>query len=1048
MKLTEFFFKRSTFFWACMVIIVFAGIYSYIIMPKLEDPELSVKQAMVVTYYPGASAHEVELEVTSILEDELRALSNVSGIESISSENMSTITVNIDFAIPVEGLEQRWDILRRKVESATQRLPSGAYPPVVVDDVSDIYGMFYALSGDGYTYAEMEKYAELIKRELLELKGVKRITLFGTRDENVNIMLPKEMIARNSIYPVQIMTAIDSRNLPVNAGHYYSHGQLLRNEVGGKISSAEDVQELIMQTPSGQQVKLGDVAGVKREYADPQTNGFWVDGRPAIALCISMESGVVVVDVGKRVEARMAELEQRLPAGFEYEKIYFQPDRVSNAIDSFNWNLVISVLIVVLVLILTMGVKGGLIIGTGLALTVLMTFPILMMTGGTLQRISLGAFIVAMGMLVDNAVVVLDGILVDRGNGLPPKKILFRTAGNTAWPLLGATLIAIITFLPVALSDDTAGEYARDLFFVLAISLLASWLLAMTQIPVFAKIFLPIRMDGGQKPVKTKNQLDMPIHRVIRRALHFFMKHRMSTYLISLGCLAAAFAGFFSVKSIFFPDFDYNQLYVEYTLPPQTHPDRVKHDLLEISEKLSAYSEINKIAASQAQTPARYCLVRSINAVGNHYGELIVDFDNYRDAYRLLLEIQTRLREEYPDAYIRVRKYNFAVSTSHTVEGLFSGPDPQVLKELAGEGKKILRDCAIVDAYSVTDNWQPKGKSIYRDYSGQSAKRAGIARGDIANALLASAEGLPVGLMYENGKSLIINLKITNFDGNRIADQNDIPVWSTVPGPGLDEVNIAGILQGTATPDGVTDNMFRTVPLSQVTDSRQVEWEEAIVARYNGKRAIKVQCDPVAGEAPGEVLSNVKSRFEQIALPAGYSLQWLGEQKLQSTAFKNIFGFVPVALVLIVLILVLLFNDMRKILLIVLCLPFAFIGITPALLLSGAPFTFMGIIGALGLIGMLIKNSIVLLDEIARLTGEGMTPYDAVINSTVNRTRPVVMASTTTILGMLPLLFDPMYSSLAVVVVAGLTAGTIITLILLPVFYSLFFKIKKPSITA
>jgi multidrug efflux pump subunit AcrB len=1048
MKLTEFFFKRNTFFWTCMVMITFAGIYSYIIMPKLEDPELSVKQAMVVTYYPGASAHEVELEVTSILEDELRTLSNISEIESVSSENMSSITVNIDFAVPVEGLEQRWDILRRKVESAVQRLPSGSYPPVVVDDVSDIYGMFYALSGDGYTLAEMEKYAGFIKRELLELKGVKRITLFGTRAENVNITLPKEMIARNSIYPMQIMTTIDSRNQPVNAGHYYSDGQLLRNEVGGKIKSAGDVEGLIMQTPSGQQVKLGDIAGITREYANPQTNGFWVDGRPAMALCVSMEPGVVVTDVGKRVEARMTELEQRLPAGFEYEKIYFQPDRVSDAIGSFNWNLVISVLIVVLVLILTMGIRGGLIIGVGLLLTVLMTFPILVMTGGTLQRISLGAFIVAMGMLVDNAVVVLDGILVDRGNGLPPKIALFQTAKNTAWPLLGATLIAIITFLPVGLSNDTAGEYARDLFFVLAISLLVSWLLAMTQIPVFVKLFLPSRVNGGKKPKKIKNQLDTPIHRVIRRSLYFFMKRKLSTYLVSFGCLAVAFVGFFSVKSIFFPDFDYNQLYVEYTLPRQTHPDRVKHDLLEISKKLSAYGEINKVAASQAQTPARYCLVRSINAVGNNYGELIVDFDDYRDAYRLLPEIQTRLREEYPDAYVRVRKYNFAVSTSHTVEAMFSGPDPQVLRELAEKGKEIMRGCAVVDAYSVTDNWQPKGKSIYRDYAEQSAKRAGIARGDIAHALMASSEGLPIGLIYENDKSLTINLKVTNSDGSRITDQNDIPVWSMIPHVSLEEVSMGGVLQGTAILDDITDNMFRTTPLSQVTDNRQMEWEETIVARYGGKRAIKVQCDPIAGEAPGKVLSDVKDRFGQIDLPAGYSLQWLGEQKLQSSAFTNIFGFIPITLVLIILILVLLFNNMRKVLLVILCLPFAFIGITPALMISGTPFTFMGIIGAMGLMGMLIKNAIVLLDEITRLTKEGIDPYDAVINSTINRTRPVVMASATTILGMLPLLFDPMYSSLAVVVIAGLTAGTIITLILLPIFYSLFFNIQKPSITA
>jgi multidrug efflux pump subunit AcrB len=758
-----------------------------------------------------------------------------------------------------------------------------------------------------------------------------------------------------------------------------------------------------------------------------------------------MEPDAVVTEVGKRVEVRMTELSASLPAGFEYDKVYFQPDKVDSAIHSFIWNLISSVLIVVLILMLTMGFRGGAIIGAGLVLTVLASFPILMSLGVTLQRISLGAFIVAMGMLVDNAVVVLDGIMVDIKNGLPPEKSLFRTVKNTALPLLGATLIGVITFLPIGLSDDTAGEYARDLFLVLGVSLLVSWVLALSQIPVFAKWFLPLRPNAGKgKNGKKRKNGESFMHRFIRKALNLFMRRKLTTSVVSVTCLLVAIFGFARVKMLFFPDFDYNQLYIEYILPPQTHPDRIKHDILEITEKLSARDEIKYIATSQGSTPARYCLVRSINSGGDNYGELILDFHDYRTAYRMLPAIQKQLREEYPDAYIRVRKYNFSVETSHTVEAQFSGPDPRVLRQLSEQAKQIMRNSPQIDTYSVCDNWQTKGKTIYAGYDGQAAKRAGVTRGDMANALKAATGGLPLGVIYENDKSLLINLKVTNSDGSGIMDLNDIPVWSPIPNIAVEDSEIARVIQGTKSVSDITGDLFRSVPLSQMTDAFDMAWEETDVSRYNGQRAIEVQCDPADGSTPDMVLADITKKIESIKLPKGYSVKWLGEQKLESDALANIFKFIPLTVILILVILLLLFNDIRKLLLILCCLPFVIVGISPMLLVTGTPFTFMAILGAMGLMGMMIKNSIVLVDEITRLTKEGMPPYDAIINSTVNRTRPVVMASATTILGMLPLITDPMYSSLALVVIAGLTVGTIITLILLPIFYALLFRVKTP----
>jgi multidrug efflux pump subunit AcrB len=812
-------------------------------------------------------------------------------------------------------------------------------------------------------------------------------------------------------------------------------------DVSGKIKSEQDIRDMIIRTVSDRQVKLGDIAEVKREYPEPQTNGFWVDGEPAIAILVSMEPDAVVTNVGKRTDRRMEELKSVLPAGFTYDKVYFQPDRVSHAMSSFLWNVVASVLIVIGVIMLAMGFRSGVILGIGLALTVLGTFPVMLAVGGTLQRISLGAFIVAMGMLVDNAVVIIDGILVDRQKGLPPEKYLFRTAKNTAIPLLGATVIALVTFLPVGLSPDTIGEYASDLFYVLAISLIVSWLLALTQAPIFAAILLP-KHYTGKNPGG-----ELALHGFIRKALHLFMKRKLTVFIASMVCLAASIIWFTLVKVKFFPDFDYNQLYVEYTLPSQTSSERVKRDLLEITEKLSSYDEIVKIGVSQGGTPARYSLARATNFGGDNYGEIILNFNDYRDAYRLLPEIQQRIRDDYPDAYVRVRKYSLSIVTSHPVEVMFTGPDPAVLRNLSEQAQEVMRNSPMVDAGSVYDNRQPLAKTIYTQYAQQQAKSAGVGRQDIANALQASTQGLPVGMVYDDDKRLIIYLKVIDNDGKQMTGLEDIPVWGMIPNVVPDDINIVELAQGNISTDELTDDLFRSVPLGQVTDSIRIGWEEPVIYRNGCQRAILAQCDPAQNSTPSVTKNSLKKQIEAIPLPPGYAMQWGGEGVMQNTAIMNIIGYVPLVLVIIFILLLLLFNSIKKMLLILFCLPFAAVGIVIALQLTDTPITFMGIIGMIGLLGMLIKNSIVLVDEITRRINEKVDPYTAIIESTINRTRPVIMASATTILGMLPLIFDPMYGSLAVTVIGGLTFGTIITLVLIPIFYAILFKIKNPLTT-
>ena len=452
MKLTEFFMKRPMLFWSLMVAIIIAGVLSFVQMPKLEDPAVSAKQAMVVVPFPGANAHEVELKVAQLVEDELRALPNVKKVKTECRNGSATFTVEFQMTVLSRELEQHFDLLRRKVNDLSAKLPQGCYSPVVIDDMQDVYGIFYALTADGYTYPEMYKYAKFIKRELSDVKGVKRINIAGNRDEVINIILSKEQIARNGIVPTQIMSALQSAGKTVNAGNYKSGDERISLYVNNDIKDEDDIRNLLIKTMDGKQLRIGDIARVERGYSEPQRNGFFVNGKPALAICMALEQDAIVPDVGKAVDARLAEVIKDIPAGFHTEKIFFQPDKVDEAISSFMWNLLESVAIVILVLIFTMGWRSGIIIGSGLVLTVAVSFPILLLCGTTLHRISLGAFIVAMGMLVDNAVVIMDGILIDKKRGLGPKTYLYRIGRNTALPLLGATVIAASTFLCVYLS--------------------------------------------------------------------------------------------------------------------------------------------------------------------------------------------------------------------------------------------------------------------------------------------------------------------------------------------------------------------------------------------------------------------------------------------------------------------------------------------------------------------------------------------------------------------------------------------------------------------
>lgn len=1039
MHLSELVFKKKPIFWFLMACIVAGGILSYRALSKLEDPEIIVMVAKVYTIYPGASAHEVEMQVTSVLEEAISELADIETIRSKSSANISDIEVELKMNVPQKEIEQRWGFLRRKIKAAIPKLPEGAREPMVVDDFSDVFGMFYAMTADGYSYEEMGKYADYVKKGFLEVDGVRKVQIYGKQSTAIDIVLSTEKMGEMGISPLQVIMAVRGQNMMVYPGSLETGDHLFKINVTGKPESIDDIKNLIISDVSGNQIKLSDLARISQSNPDPLRNTMFLNNKKALAISVSMESGENIIELGKRVEKQLAKLQENIPVGFEFSKVFFQPDKVNDAINSFMINLTESVLIVILVLMLTMGLRSGLIIGSGLLLTILATFPFLLAADGSMQRISLGAFIIAMGMLVDNAIVVLDGILVD----LQLKGRQFKTftdpAKRTAWPLLGATVIAASAFLPVFISKDAAGTYARDLFVVLCISLLVSWVLALTQIPVFAQKFLKITQKK-----KDKNPYDGLIYTVIKKALSFFMTHKITTVAATTILLLIAAYGFKFVKQTFFPDMNYNQVYIEYKLPYDTNPEKIDADLAKITDYFLTLKEVKMVVTSQGMTPARYCLVRPIGEVADNYGEFIVNFKDYDTMVKMKPALEKYIRENYPDAYFRIRKYNLSVKSSHLVEAEFSGPDPAVLKQLSKQVEDLMKNNPYADANTVCNNWEPMGKALYVKYDQNAASHISTTRSDVSNALLAATDGLPLTVVYDGETPLQVSLKIRNDDGSRIQKLDNIPVWNIIPNlQQLDKEEMNNVLSGVKSPDEVMEEILKPVPLSTVASYVKPGWEENVVQHTNGKRSIQAQCDPLDEYNPAVLRNSLLADVNKIELPDGYDLKWFGEYELQHTALHNIFKFLPVVIMLIVLILILLFNDIKRPIIVLACVPLAIIGIVPGLLITGKPFTFMAITGAIGLMGMLIKNSVVLLDEIQKQINEGHGGYQAIINATVSRTRPVMMASITTILGMLPLVTDPMYSSMAILIISGLLIGTLITLIFVPILYAVFHKIHK-----
>jgi multidrug efflux pump subunit AcrB len=999
-----------------IVLILAGGTFCYFQLGQLEDPEFSVKTAVITTTYPGASAEQVELEVTDRLETKLQEMTELKNVYSNSRAGLSIIKVDIKSNYWSERLPQVWDVLRKKVADVEPMLPPGAGKPNVGDDFGYVFGFLLAVSSDGFSYAELERYVKDMRKELSVVKGVARVDFWGVQDKRIYLEVSSPQLAELQLTPEQIISTLQSQNLVVDAGQVDFQTQRLRVAPTGEFRTPEEIGDLaITSVVDGRDeiVRIRDFATVKFGYIDPPGHLLRHNGRQAIALALAPAGGENVVEVGKRIDQRINELLADLPVGINVERISWQSDQVSESIRAFMVSLIEAVVIVLALLALTMGIRPGIIIGiSGLVFPILGTFIVMAIVGIDLHRISLGALIIAMGMMVDNAIVVTDGIMVRIAQGMDRKQAAIEAASGPAIPLLGATVVACMAFFPIFASSYDTGEYAGSLFTVVAISLLLSWVFCETVAPLLCIAMLP-----GPKPGQpTTDPYQSKFYHLFRQLLSVTIRHRILFLGSMVGLLALSVLGFRWVPQLYFPDSSRLQVMIDYWAPEGTRIQQTSGDLQRIEEFVRKHDATASVSAFIGRGPPRFYLPVSAEDPYTSYAQIIVNTKSLAGVNQLLADTDAWVKENVPEAMVRVRKYAVGAFDDWKIEARFSGPanaDPDTLRRLAAEGATILQDTPL--AKEVRVNWRERVPALSPQYNQERARWAGVSRDDLARVMKRASDGVVVGQYRQEDDLIPIVARSIEPERERAATS-------------LDELQITPRLS------------THKVPVSQVIDGIETQWEDPIIWRWDRRRAITVQCSPNGVTAP-TLRNAVLEKFNAIELPPGYRLDWDGEYwsaKQSQEALAP--GIVP-AVVIMLFILVALFNGFRPMLICIGVIPFVMIGITSGLLMTQTPFGFIALLGAMSLSGMMIKNVVVLLDEVNANLGRGFKLYNAVVEAGVSRLSPVVNAAGTTVLGVLPMLQDVFWVALAVTIFFGLIVGTLLTMVMVPTLYALLYRI-------
>ncbi len=1010
MNIGEYSVRTPVISWLLVVIFVVGGAYGFQNMGKLEDPAFTIKMAKIITRYPGASAQEVYDEVTYHLEDAIQKLPQLKRIKmSVSRPGLSDIQIEFKDQYGASELPNIFDELRRKVSDVKPQLPPGALEPMVIDDFGDVYGVYFMLTGEGYTWRDLYDVADNVKRQLVLVDGVRKVTIDGEQREVVYLDISRSRLAELGIDPRTIASVLGSQNSVVDAGNVRVGDDYLRIKPTGEFSSVQEIGEVLISSQDRRLVRLRDIASITRAYEEVPTKLYYHNGGKALAIGVSMAAGRNVVEVGRRLQERIAALATIIPVGMELEAVYDQPAEVENSVGGFIISVVQAVAIVIVVLLAFMGMRTGLIIGSVLIITVAGTLLIMYLFNIELQRISLGALVIALGMLVDNAIVVAEGMQVRMQSGMQALEAAREAVGKTIWALLGGTIIGILAFSAIGLSPDNTGEFAGSLFYVILISLALSWITAVSTTPLLCALLL--------KPAEGDAQTDPyggPVFRAYRGVVTFAVDHRIVTLLAVLALFVAGVVGFGKVKSGFFPASNTPLMFIDLYETEGTDIRRTRDDTLAVSAYLREQEGVVQTSSVIGGPHQRFTLVYDSREPTPAYSQIIVRLDSADRIPEIWDRVEQRLREGGPGLDPIIKSLRIGPGRDAKIEARFSGPDPVVLRQLSEEAQAIMR--ADPESVDVRNDWRSPVKLVTPVFNEQVGRQLGISREDLGDAMKYAFDGLVAGSYRDGNRVLPLRMRASESERGNADDIRDVQIWSAALG--------------------------RTVPASAVISGYRTDWENALLRSRNRIQTIIASCNP-RGDLATPLFERLKPQIEAIKLPPGYQLAWGGEYEDNANAQQGLGRSLPVGILLMILTSIVLFGKLRQPLIIWLTVPLAIIGITAGLLSTGGAFDFMSLLGALSLIGLLIKNAIVLIEEIDQQIEEGKDPHTAVLDAAVSRARPVVLAAATTILGLIPLLSDVFFVNMSVTIMAGLGFASVLTLTVVPTLYALFFRVKR-----
>ncbi|MBQ3260299.1 MAG: efflux RND transporter permease subunit [Alistipes sp.] len=1008
MNISEYSLRNPKVVRFFLAVLLLGGVWGFVNMGKKEDSTFVIKSAVITVSYPGANPFEVEQLVTEPIEREVQSMRRIHKITSESTFGSARIVVEVEPATPPREIPQLWDELRRKTLNIRPQLPDGVTELVVSDDFGDVYGIYYGLSADrGYSWDEMRQAAQRIKTRLLTLDGVQKVTLYGEQAPVVNVYIAIGTLANFAIRPETIISTISGQNRIVNTGEKMAGVMEIEILEGSTYKSLEDIENQLLMAADGKQYRLGDVARVELEYRSPPTAVMHIDGERAIGIGVATEPEVDVVKVGDRIDALLAEIKSELPVGMSLTVLYPENRIAREANYAFLLNLAESVAIVVFIIMLAMGLRAGVVVGSSLLFSIGGTMLFMQMLGEGLNRTSLAGFIIAMGMLVDNAIVVTDNARGAMTRGVERDAAVLGGANTPKWGLLGATLIAIFSYLPLYLAPSSVAEIVKPLFVVIAVSLLLSWVLALTQTPLFGRDLLRVPAPQSERSVRYGHHFD--------RILMALMRHRWLTVITAVVLFVCSLWGMSAMPQNFFPSLDKPYFRADVILPEGHNIRQTERVLLEMSQWLGEQPEVRHVSVTAGGTPPRYYLASSSVASRPNFGNMLIELHSKRSTSEVEHRFEEYVAENYPDVWLRSSLFALSPVPDATIELGFVGDNIDSLVRLTSEVEKIMRDDA--RCANVRNSWGNRRPAWLPSYSQMKGQRIGVSRSRMAQGITIATEGYTLGEYRRGDQFMPILLKDENIDDYNLTNLQALPVFS-------ERGNVYSV--------------------EQTVDKFDFGFDVGLIKRYNRRRVMKAQCDPAFGVNAKALFDDLQAQVaERVTLPVDYSYKVFGEQENQVESNEALGKYMPLTLLLIFITLLLLFRNYRDPIVILAMIPLIFTGVVLGLALFGKTFNFFSLLGLLGLVGMNIKNAVILVDRIAeeRARGEG-SAASAVLRAVRSRIVPVTLASGTTILGMLPLLFDSMFGGMAATIMGGLFVATLLTIFVLPVTYALFYGIK------